>query len=161
MYTATQTLNPDETRAPAGWRRVFTRTSSALSWLSPIADLGVRLWVADVFFKSGLVKIQSWDTTLLLFSSEYSVPVLSPELAAYMGTFTELFFPVLLALGLGSRFAAGVLFIFNIVAVISYPELNAPGIEQHKVWGLMLLVSLLHGPGKLSLDQWLFKKLFP
>jgi putative oxidoreductase len=48
-----------------------------------------------------------------------------------------------------------VLFVFNIIAVISYPELNAAGLEQHQVWGLMLLVTLLHGPGKLSVDHWL------
>jgi putative oxidoreductase len=59
---------------------------------------------------------------------------------------------VFLALGLGGRLAALGLFIFNIVAVISYPELEAAGIEQHQVWGIMLLVTLLHGPGLLSID---------
>ncbi|HEU0204591.1 MAG TPA: DoxX family protein, partial [Burkholderiaceae bacterium] len=97
-------------------------------------------------------KIQSWDTTLLLFENEYQVPFLSPETAALLGTGAELVLPVLLALGLGSRFAAFALFVFNIVAVISYPELEGIGIEQHQVWGILLLVTLLHGPGKLSLD---------
>jgi putative oxidoreductase len=50
-------------------------------------------------------------------------------------------------------FAAFVLFVFNIIAVISYSDLNAAGLEQHKVWGLMLLVSLLHGPGAISADN--------
>lgn len=86
------------------------------------------------------------------------MPVLAPEIAAYMGAFTELFFPVLLALGFGGRFAAGVLFIFNVVAVMSYPDLNPVGVEQHQVWGILLLVSLLHGPGKLSLDHWIAKR---
>ena len=54
---------------------------------------------------------------------------------------------MLLALGLAGRFAAGALFIFNIIAVLSYPALNAAGIEQHQVWGIMLLVTLLHGTG--------------
>ncbi|MGH8602998.1 MAG: DoxX family protein, partial [Gammaproteobacteria bacterium] len=74
------------------------------------------MWVANVFFKSGLVKIQSWESTVALFTYEYSVPYLSPELAAYFGAFTELFFPVLLAIGLAGRLSAGVLFVFNIVA---------------------------------------------
>lgn len=62
---------------------------------------------------------------------------------------------MLLALGLAGRFAAGVLFIFNIIAVLSYPALNAAGIEQHQVWGIMLLVTLLHGPGRISIDHWI------
>jgi putative oxidoreductase len=128
------------------------RTRAHLNFLAPVIDLTVRLWVAAVFFKSGLTKIQSWDTTLLLFENEYQVPFLSPETAALLGTGAELVLPVLLALGLGSRFAAFALFVFNIVAVISYPELEGIGIEQHQVWGILLLVTLLHGPGKLSLD---------
>jgi putative oxidoreductase len=62
--------------------------------------------------------------------------------------------------GLATRPAAAILFVFNIIAVISYPELNAAGLEQHKVWGLMLLVILLHGPGKLSLDSLIGRYLF-
>jgi len=130
-----------------------------LTFLSPVADLALRLYVAGVFWKSGMTKIQSWETTLQLFEHEYHVPLLSPVLAAYAGTFTELFFPVLLVLGLGSRFAAFVLFVFNIIAVISYPDLGPAGIEQHKVWGLMLFVLLLHGPGALSADHWLRRRL--
>lgn len=130
-----------------------------LNYLAPIADLAVRLWVATVFFKSGLVKIQSWESTLSLFAYEYHVPVLSPEVAAYMGAFTELLFPILLALGLAGRFAAVVLFLFNIAAVISYPDLNAVGLEQHQVWGILLLVTLSHGVGKLSLDHWISSQL--
>lgn len=130
-----------------------------LDSIAPLADLAVRLWVANVFFKSGLVKLQSWESTLSLFAYEYQVPLLSPELAAYLGTFTELFFPVLLALGLAGRFAAVVLFVFNIVAVVSYPTLNAAGIEQHQVWGVLLLVTMAHGAGKLSLDHWIGKQL--
>ena len=125
----------------------------ALDFLAPVVDLGVRLWVAAVFFKSGLTKIQSWDTTILLFTNEYHVPFLSPETAAYLGTGAELVLPVFVALGLGGRVAAFALFVFNIVAVISYPELEGAGLEQHYVWGIMLLVTLLHGPGALSLDH--------
>jgi putative oxidoreductase len=136
------------------------RIRAGFDFLAPVADLAVRLWVATVFFKSGLVKIQSWESTLALFTYEYSVPVLSPEMAAYLGTFTELVFPVFLALGLAGRFSAAVLFFFNIIAVISYPALNEAGLEQHLVWGIMLLVTLLHGPGKLSLDYWIGRKLF-
>ena len=126
---------------------------NALTFLAPVADLVVRLWVANVFWKSGLTKIQSIDTTILLFTYEYEVPVLPPEVAAYLATFSELGFAALLAFGLAGRFSALALFILNAVAVISYPGLNDAGLIQHQLWGLLLLVSLTHGPGKLSLDH--------
>ena len=121
--------------------------------LSPAVDLVVRLYVASVFFKSGVTKIATWSSTISLFQNEYAVPLLPPEAAAYLGTGIELLFPVLLVLGLGTRFSALVLFAFNIVAVVSYPELGEVGLRDHQTWGLLLLVTLLHGPGKLSLDH--------
>ena len=128
------------------------RGARALDHLAPLVDLALRLFVAAVFFKSGLTKIASWDATLSLFENEYAVPLLPPEAAALLGTGVELFFPVLLVLGLGTRFAAGVLFVFNAVAVLSYPDLGAAGLKDHQTWGLLLLVTLTHGAGALSLD---------
>ncbi|OGI44865.1 MAG: hypothetical protein A2150_01290 [Candidatus Muproteobacteria bacterium RBG_16_64_11] len=124
-----------------------------LNCLAPVLDLGIRLWVANVFWKSGLTKIASWDSTVTLFTHEYQVPLLSPEAAASLATGSELVFPVLLVLGLGARLSAAALFVFNIVAVISYPELNEVGVKDHVYWGILLLVTLLHGPGKFSLDH--------
>ena len=124
-----------------------------LDRLSPAIDLVVRIVVAMAFFKSGLTKIASWPATLSLFENEYAVPLLSPEVAAALGTAVELAFPVLLVLGLGTRLSAFVLFVFNIVAVISYPDLGEVGLRDHQMWGLLLLVTLLHGPGALSLDH--------
>jgi putative oxidoreductase len=141
--------------AACGPQSPLRKATAMLERLSPAGDLLLRLWVAYAFWVSGLTKIQSWDSTLYLFQEEYAVPLLPPELAAYLGTAAELGLPVLLALGLLGRFAAGALFLFNIVAVISYPDLGAAGLEQHKTWGLMLLVSLLHGPGKGSADYWI------
>jgi len=91
-------------------------------WLvaaSPVLDFIIRLDVANAFFKSGLTKIESWDKTVFLFQEEYHVPILPPEVAAFLGTFGELVFPVLLVLGLGGRFAALSLFVVNAVAVIT------------------------------------------
>ena len=132
--------------------------TKGLDFLAPVLLLGTRLWVANVFFKSGLVKIQSFDTTIALFEYEYDVPLIPPELAAYLGTFAELAFPVLLALGLAGRFSAASLFVFNIVAVISYPDLSLPGLKDHQLWGFMLAMLVFYGPGKLSLDHFLVKK---
>ncbi len=129
-----------------------------LDFLSPVIDLVIRLWVANVFWKSGLTKIASWESTVALFTYEYSVPLISPEMAAFLGTAVELSMPVLLVLGLGTRLGAAILFVFNIIAVISYPDLNEIGIKDHQYWGLLLLVPLLHGPGKISIDHFLRKK---
>lgn len=134
-------------------------TSRGLQALSPAVDLVVRLFVASVFFKSGLTKIATWSSTISLFENEYAVPLLPPEVAALLGTGVELLFPVLLAIGLGTRFSAFVLFVFNIIAVVSYPDLGEVGLRDHQTWGLLLLVTLLHGPGKLSLDHLVARRL--
>ncbi|MBL8473113.1 MAG: DoxX family protein [Rhodocyclaceae bacterium] len=122
-------------------------------YLSPLVDVAIRLLVAYVFFRSGLTKIASWDSTIALFENEYSVPLLPPAIAALLGTAAELSLPVFLTLGLATRFAAAALFVFNIVAVISYPDLGEVGLMQHQYWGLFMLVMVVHGPGKLSLDH--------
>ena len=137
--------------------KLYGQFTRFLNLLAPAGDLAIRLWVANVFFKSGLTKLANWDGTLALFANEYQVPLLSPTLAAYAGTATELIFPVLLALGLGTRFTAFALFVFNIFAVASYPDMGEVGLKDHQHWGLLLLVPLLHGAGKLSLDHFLAK----
>ncbi len=134
----------------------------ALGWLQALGhvlDLVIRLYVANVFFKSGLLKIGNWDGTLYLFANEYRVPLLSTEAAAVLGTFGELAFPPLLALGLAGRFGALGLSVVNVVAVISFWHVlseNEAARMSHFYWGLLLLVTLLHGPGKLSIDHWLW-----
>jgi len=138
--------------APA---RVIAAGQSAirlLETLTPALDLGIRVLIGLVFFQSGLSKLASWSTTLALFDSEYAVPLLNPTVAAYLGTAAELGLPVLLVLGLGTRAAAFALFVFNIVAVVSYPGLGEVGLMHHQYWGLFLLVTMMHGPGRLSLD---------
>ena len=119
----------------------------------PLLLLFCRLWVAWVFFNSGLTKIASWDSTLYLFELEYQVPVLPWELAAYMGTAAELILPVFVALGLFTRPMAAVLFVFNIIAVVSYPLLWEKGFYDHQLWGLMILVVVVWGPGPISADK--------
>ena len=66
--------------------------------------------------------------------------------------------PALLALGLVSRFAAGVLFIFNIVAVISYAALPDVAVKDHILWGTMLAVLTIVGPGRIAVDTWLERR---
>ncbi len=69
----------------------------------PVFLLFLRFWVAEVFFTSGLIKIQNWDSTLYLFELEYQVPILHWELAAYFGTAAELILPVFLLFGILTR----------------------------------------------------------
>lgn len=123
--------------------------------LQPLLLLLFRLWIANVFFKSGLTKIDDWDTTLLLFTEEYHVPLLPPSIAALLATAGELGLSALLALGLGARFAAAGLFILNAVAVISYPGLTEATREFHYYWGMLIATVLAFGPGPLSVDAWL------
>ena len=143
--------------------RPYSAAARLLDALSPLFDLGIRLWVAWAFIKSGIVKIQSWDSTLMLFEYEYNVPLLSPQVAAWMGTAAELSLPILVGLGIASRFSALALFLFNGVAVYAYSSFllsgeGAAGLQQHILWGTMLLVIVFHGPGKLSVDHLLCKK---
>lgn len=125
------------------------------TWVAPIFDLAIRLYIAKVFFWAGLTKIRSWSTTLTLFEYEYDVPLLPSDVAAVLGTGAELILPPLLALGLFSRPAAIALFVFNYVAAISYPDISDAGLKDHFYWGFLMLVPLFHGPGKLSVDHWL------
>ncbi|MDN3661923.1 DoxX family protein [Vibrio agarivorans] len=118
----------------------------------PLLLLFCRLWVAWVFFNSGLVKIASWDSTLFLFEYEYQVPILPWEIAAYTGTAAELILPVFLAIGFFTRPMAAILFVFNIIAVVSYPLLWEKGFYDHQLWGLMILVVIVWGAGPLSAD---------
>ena len=124
-----------------------------------VFNLAIRLYIANVFFKAGLTKIQSWDSTIALFENEYSVPILPPEMAAYLGTAAELVLPVMLVLGFAGRLTALALFLFNIVAVVSYPDISEAGVKDHVFWGWMIAVIFFYGAGKISVDAWLCRKL--
>ena len=134
-----------------------------LDRLQPVALLALRLYLSSVFFRSGLVKISDWSATLALFHDEYKVPLLPPDLAACVGAFGELAFPVLITLGLAGRFGAAGLFVVNAMAVISYPQLwgfDCPaGLHMHFVWGAILLALAVFGPGRLSLDELILRRM--
>ena len=138
--------------------RGLARLHGLLEALQPAALLAARLYVARVFFLSGLTKLRDWETTVALFTDEYHVPLLSPEVAAAMGTAGELALPVLLVLGLGGRFAALGLMVVNAVAVISLAELTDAALQQHVFWGSLLLGLLLWGAGRWSVDQVLARR---
>jgi putative oxidoreductase len=149
-------------RAPsqAGLGRFPALLTSVLERLADPFAFATRLYVSWQFFKSGLLKIGSWETTLSLFQDEYRVPLLSPTLAAVAGTAGELVFPVLLTLGLFGRIGAVGLFAVNALAVVSYAHvLYSEGFEaaigQHYLWGFMIAMLAIYGPGSWSVDRWL------
>lgn len=141
-------------------RQAWSGLVAVLEWLQAPALLAARLYVAYVFFMSGLESLRSWDATLYLYESEFHIMVLSPQVAAVMGTAGELLLPPLLALGLFGRFSALGLFVVNAVAFLSYMyALQPPAIMLHYIWGVLLIVVALWGPGKWSVDSLLTMRL--
>lgn len=126
--------------------------SNLLQYPQQLFLLLLRLWLAWIFFKSGVLKIQSWDVTLELFAYEYAVPWFAPNIAAMLATAAELSLPPLLVLGVLTRPAVLALLILNFVAMISYPDISAAGEKDHQLWGLGMGIIFFLGAGKLSVD---------
>jgi putative oxidoreductase len=123
----------------------------------PYALLAIplRLAVATVFWNSAMTKLANWETAVALFADEYKLPLLPPELAAYLAVSIELSAPVLLVLGLATRAAALVLLgMTTVIEVFVYPQ----AWPTHLQWAAMLLVLLCRGAGAVSLDRWLRRR---
>ena len=119
-----------------------------------ILQLAMRVGVGAVFFRSGLLKIDSWEFTVRLFRDEYQVPVLDPELAARIATIVELGVPPLLFVGLATRFATlPLLGMIAVIQVFVYPN----AWSDHLMWAAALVFVLTRGPGVFSVDYWLAK----
>jgi putative oxidoreductase len=131
---------------------LWSVVTQALNAAQPLAALAARIYLAQVFFLSGLTKVRDWETTVLLFTEEYKVPLLSPQLAALSGTAGELVLPVLLVLGLAGRFSALGLSVVNAVAVVSLAEIAPAALQQHITWGVLLAALAVYGVGRWSVD---------
>ena len=142
-------------------RQSCSHLVAVLEWLQAPALLTARLYVAYVFFMSGVESLRSWDATLYLYENEFHVAVLPPHVAAVMGTAGEVLLPLLLTLGLFGRFGALGLFVVNAVALLSYMyALQAPAIMFHVILGILLMVVALWGPGKWSVDHlWAIRRI--
>jgi putative oxidoreductase len=129
--------------------RIFERVPYSL------LAIPLRLAVATVFWNSGTTKLADWNATLQLFEDEYKVPLLPPDIAAYIGASIELSTPILLVLGFMTRPAAFVLLgMTTIIEVFVYPQ----AWPTHIQWAAMLLVLLCRGAGTLSVDHWLWRR---
>jgi putative oxidoreductase len=120
-----------------------------------IPQLLFRSGMGLAFWRSAQSKLASWDTTILLFQEEYRVPLLPPEIAAYLATTVELTTPILLVLGLATRLgAAAMLGMALVIQLLVYPQ-NYP---DHLLWAGPLLYLILRGPGILSFDHLIRKR---
>jgi putative oxidoreductase len=134
----------------AGLRRLFV---AVRAWLErfpmAIIDLAMRIGIGAVFFKSGMLKINSWEFAVKLFEDEYKVPLIDPTVAAMLATFNELTFPILLFVGLATRLATlPLLGMTLVIQVFVYPQ----AWTEHLLWASLLIYLLTRGPGVLSLD---------
>lgn len=142
----------------------------AVAWLQAIPDTLIallgRFSIAAVFWVSGQTKIEGFrlnivsgefvpgwprlaDSTVDLFREEYRLPLISPEIAAPLAAFAEHFFPLLLLIGLATRFSAlSLLFMTMVIQVFVYPD----AYSVHGVWATVLLYLVARGPGAISVD---------
>lgn len=115
-----------------------------------LVALVARLALAQVFWSSAQTHLANWDTTLALFSDQYQVPLLPPDLAAALAVTMEVLTPPLLLLGLATRFAAlGLFGMTLVIEVFVYPE----AWPTHIQWAAMILLLMARGAGGLSLDR--------
>jgi putative oxidoreductase len=112
-----------------------------------------RISIAAVFWRSGQTKVEGWrvsETAIDLFRDEYKLPLIDPTLAAYLATFAEHVFPILLAIGLATRFSALALLIMTLVIeIFVYPD----AWPTHGSWAAIFLMLMAKGPGQVSLDH--------
>ena len=127
------------------------------SYVAPFWDLAARLYVANVFFKSGLLRLADWQNgtfsnQIYLVTSEHPVPHIPPVFAAYASMIGEIILPILLAIGLFGRFAAAGLLIMTLVIIFTYVH------GDGEILWLFLGASIfIKGPGILSVDYLLLK----
>lgn len=132
-----------------------------------------RFSIAAIFWKSGQTKVQGFaldivsgefqfgmphlsDSAVFLFQEEYQLPLLAPELAAIMGAVAEHVFPALILVGLATRFSALALLIMTLtIQLLVYPG----AYPTHGVWAAVLLLLMAKGPGSISIDHLISKKI--
>ncbi|MCE9659004.1 MAG: DoxX family protein [Burkholderiales bacterium] len=138
------------------YRRRWNAAAAALErWIGlDLVLLASRAGIAAVFFYSGRTKVEGWltvtDGAVALFRDEYRLPLLDPVLAAHAAAYAEHLLPILLALGLGTRFAAlALLGMTLVIEIFVYPD----AWPTHLSWAAPLLLLAARGGGRVSLDH--------
>ena len=155
--TPTEISRAEKTSGPtvpeAGWRGLVRRLNTlgdGIPW--SVVALAARIFPAAVFWLSGRTKVEGFslkESTYFLFEHEYALPIISPTLAAWLATFAEHLLPILLVLGLFTRFSALALLAMSLVIqFMVYPS----AWPTHGLWAACFLVLIARGPGRLSLD---------
>ena len=154
-----QTNNDTHTVSNAPCRRALHASRAALAGAVPhsVIALLARIAMGSTFWLSARTKVDGLltlkDSTFFLFENEYALPALPVNVAAYLATYSEHLFALMLFVGLGSRLgAAGMLGITAVIQLLVYPS----AWPTHLGWVVLLLVIIAQGPGKLSLDHVLF-----
>jgi len=138
------------------WRQRWDRAAEALErWIAlDFVLLVSRVGIAAVFFYSGRTKVSGWlsvtDSAVGLFRDEYHLPLVDPAIAAHAAAYAEHLFPILLVLGLGTRFAAmALLGMTLVIEVFVYPD----AWPTHLSWAAPLLLLAGRGAGRFSMDR--------
>lgn len=133
------------------WHDILARAAGRIP--DSLILLAARIFPAAVFWQSGRTKMQGWtirDATFFLFENEYALPLIPPDIAAYLATAAEHVFPVLLVLGLATRYAAAALLGMTLVIqLFVYPGAWA----THGLWATCFLLLIARGGGAASLDH--------
>jgi len=118
-----------------------------------LVALVARLSMAAVFWQSGQTKLEGWhvsDNAIYLFREEYKLPLIDPVIAAHLAAFAEHFFPILLVLGLATRFSAlALLGMTLVIEIFVYPD----AWPTHGTWAACFLILIARGPGNWSIDH--------
>lgn len=136
----------------AAWNRLADRLGHLIN--DSLLSLVARVGIAGIFLMSGRTKVEGFvsltDSTFYLFSTEYKLPLIAPNIAAYLATYAEHLFPVLLILGLCSRLSAlALLGMTLVIQTFVYPDAWA----IHLSWAGLLLFIIAKGGGRFSLDR--------
>lgn len=126
----------------------FALAKFANHYLFSLIVLFMRVWMAQIFWYSGLTKIASWQSTVYLFKYEYAVPIIPAEIAAALATATEVSMPLFLVVGFMTRLAAIPMLCMTAVIQFTYLDLT-----EHLYWALLLGTIIFYGPGRYSLDR--------
>lgn len=120
-----------------------------------LVQLSLRGGLAGIFWSSARTKVDGLlsisDNTYFLFEEEYRLPLIAPDLAAHLATYAEHLLPMMLVLGIGSRFAALGLFIMTLtIQLFVYPDAF---LSTHFGWFALALAIIARGPGRVSIDH--------